>query len=107
MAISHPNCYHLGMHPEGRGQSNVRVRIAPSADSHRQRRNEDERRDDEQWAGLLRWLKDEHGMDVGPSGLLVERREAQGTLHVCSISHFTELYAQVLEKVSLPLIHVR
>ena len=33
---------------------------------------------DEQWVRLLRWLQREHGMDVGRSGLLVERRDAEG-----------------------------
>lgn len=33
--------------------------------------------DDEQWNALLRWLRDKHGMDISPSGLLVERRDAK------------------------------
>ena len=37
---------------------------------------------DELWDALLRWLRDEHGMDVGPRGLLVERRDAEGALCV-------------------------
>lgn len=60
--------------------------VVDSTGSHLCAHEDTPRRDDEQWVGLLRWLEKEHGMDVGRSRLLVERREAKGTARSLSCS---------------------
>lgn len=66
MANSHLDCYHLGMRPEDRGPLPSVVGVVPAPDN------------DEKWIRLLKWLQHEHGMDIGPSGLSVERRKVEG-----------------------------
>lgn len=77
MANFHLDCYHLGMRPEDRGPVVGNARAGDSAlhDSGK----------DEQWIKLLEWLQYEHGMDVSRSGLLVERRKAEGAVMIGSI----------------------
>lgn len=55
-------------------------RDAAPAPRQRARRADIAEGSDELWDALLRWLRDEHGMDVSSSALLVERRDAEGAL---------------------------
>lgn len=64
-------------------------------------------RDDEHWAALLAWLRDAHGMDVGRSGLQVERRDAEGAAHFSAPRRVPHTSSQVRAKAFLPSMRVR
>lgn len=99
MANSHLDCYHLGMRPEDRGPLPSVVGVVPAPDN------------DEKWIRLLKWLQHEHGMDIGPSGLSVERRKVEGTisvlLHLNVLNPQPPIVSQVPGMACLPWNRVR